>query len=156
MVKNEDFEDKTRKLTAFNSILYIILLSYKGKLCMQCDSLTHLHADCTAPSTIGRNNRKIFTKLLINRNHPQIKVDENIGKNYGQLLKLNHQQQTTSTQLRHPNRPSPCSGNNYSSPQYTNGNFNRNLSTQTLYKGFPGGNVRPSTFHPKEGSNGKK
>jgi hypothetical protein len=52
MVDKNDMQNKIKKLTAFNSTLYIIPLNYKEKLCTQCGSPTHLFSECDASFNI--------------------------------------------------------------------------------------------------------
>lgn len=47
---------------------------------MQCESPQHTIAQCDVLFTINKYNRKIFTKILINRVHPSVKVDKTIEK----------------------------------------------------------------------------
>jgi hypothetical protein len=143
MVDQDDMQDKIKKLSAFNTTLYIIPLSYNGKLCTQCGSPTHLYLECDAGFTIDQYNRKTYNKIHIDRNQTKITIDENIGKNYGNILKIksnihpnsnNGQPSTNATRIQ---RRQQKAGTSYpalnNEPQRNNSSNNRGKQVSQLH-----------------------
>ncbi|CAB5184950.1 unnamed protein product [Rhizophagus irregularis] len=89
MVDPKNFDEKIKKLSAFNTTLYIIPLDNKVKTCMQCGSPEHIIQDCSAEHTITQNGQKFFKSINIPRNTTKITVSKSISENYGTIMKIN-------------------------------------------------------------------
>ncbi|PKC64916.1 hypothetical protein RhiirA1_515780 [Rhizophagus irregularis] len=89
MVDPKNFEDKIKKITAFNTSLYIIPLDNKVKTCVQCGSPEHMIQDCTTEHTVTPNGKKFFKPINIPRNTTKIVVSKSISDNYGSIMKIN-------------------------------------------------------------------
>ncbi|GBC41405.2 uncharacterized protein OCT59_001611 [Rhizophagus irregularis] len=89
MVDPKNFENKIKKITAFNTSLYIIPLDNKVKTCIQCSSPEHMIQDCTTEHTVTPNGQKFFKPINIPRNTTKIVVSKSISDNYGSIMKIN-------------------------------------------------------------------
>ncbi|CAB4443360.1 unnamed protein product [Rhizophagus irregularis] len=139
MVASNNFNDKIKKLNAFNTTLFIIPLENKVRTCMQCGSPEHMIQDCSAEHTVGQNGQKFFKSLLIPRNTTKITVSKSISDNYGTIMKINEdfnkraparhnnvkpfQRNPQLNQQpwinRNPNNQNSISPRNFRSPQHT-------------------------------------
>ncbi|PKK61205.1 hypothetical protein RhiirC2_718582 [Rhizophagus irregularis] len=89
MVEENDFKDKIMKITAFNTMLYIIPLKDNIKTCTQCGSPEHILQHCNAEHTLRQNGFKLFKTINIPRNNEKITVNKSISDNYGTIMKIN-------------------------------------------------------------------
>ncbi|CAB4446913.1 unnamed protein product [Rhizophagus irregularis] len=107
MVDPKNFEDKIKKITAFNTSLYIIPLDNKVTTCVQCGSPEHMIQDCNSEHTTSPNGQKLFKPINIPRNTAKIVVSKSISENYGSLMKINEDfnRQKTSKIATKPNQP---------------------------------------------------
>ncbi|CAB4446735.1 unnamed protein product [Rhizophagus irregularis] len=113
MVDPKNFEDKIKKITAFNTSLYIIPLDNKVKTCVQCGSPEHMIQECNAEHTTSPNKQKLFKPINIPRNTTKIVVSKSISDNYGSLMKINedfNKQQISKTSTK-PNQPTNRNSN---------------------------------------------
>ncbi|CAB4386380.1 unnamed protein product [Rhizophagus irregularis] len=88
MVDPNNFDDKIKKLSAFNTTLYIIPLNNGVKTCMQCGSPEHMIQECFSEHTTTQNGQKFFKPINIPRNI-KITFSKSISENYGTILKIN-------------------------------------------------------------------
>ncbi|CAB4472817.1 unnamed protein product [Rhizophagus irregularis] len=137
MVDPKNFEDKIKKITAFNTSLYIIPLDNKVKTCVQCGSPEHMIQDCTTEHTVTPNGQKFFKPINIPRNTTKIVVSKISTKpnqsNYKNTL--NQQQQWAQRQMINYNQPNntPHPRQNVNSHSIINSNINdSNSSNFTL------------------------
>lgn len=89
MVDPKNYEDKIKKITAFNTSLYVIPLDNKVKTCAQCGSPEHMIHECTTEHTVTNNGQKFFKPINIPRNTAKIVVSKSISDNYGSIMKIN-------------------------------------------------------------------
>ncbi|EXX65205.1 uncharacterized protein OCT59_023844 [Rhizophagus irregularis] len=113
MVDPKNFEDKIKKITAFNTSLYIIPLDNNVKTCIQCGSPEHMIQECNSEHTISPNGQKFFKPINIPRNTAKIVVSKSISENYGSLMKINedfNRQKISKTSTK-PNQPTNRNSN---------------------------------------------